>query len=117
MLKENGFRWEPAVYLQAFNAAIAVLVAFNVLSGVTANAATVAVAGAVALATAVLTRPWVVSAFTGAVQTLLSAVVMFGLPLTEQQSGAVLALVAVVLGLVLRSNVTPVTKAQAGLAA
>lgn len=103
----NHPKFEPAVYLQAVNAAVAVALAFQLFPGWIGEAAIVAASGLAALVTAILTRPVVVSALTGAGQTVLTAAVMFGLPLNDQQSGAILALVAIVLGLVLRPNVTP----------
>ncbi|MCA2187681.1 hypothetical protein [Nonomuraea cavernae] len=63
--------------------------------------------GVIALLVAVLTRPFVVSALTGALSTALTGMASFGLPLTEVQTGAFVMLVSAVLGLVLRSNVSP----------
>lgn len=116
-MRDNSPLHEPAVYLQVVNAVVAALVAFGVLNGTWADAVGIAASGVVAVVTAVMTRPVVVSAITGGVQTLLTAVALVGAPITEQQSGALLTVLAVVLGLVLRQNVTPVTKADADLAA
>ncbi|MEV4173967.1 hypothetical protein [Nonomuraea sp. NPDC049709] len=103
------FGHEPAVWLYVINAVVAFLVTIPAV-GLTAETSgyvmTIA-SGAVALVSALLTRPWVVSALTGALSTMLAGLASFGLPLTEQQSGAAVALVSAVLGLLLRSNVSP----------
>ncbi|GAA3172379.1 hypothetical protein [Nonomuraea roseoviolacea] len=103
------FGQEPAVILYVINAAVAFLVTIPAV-GLTEESAgwvmTIA-SGVVALVVAVLTRPWVVSALTGALSTILAGLASFGLPLTEQQSGAFVLLVSAVLGLLLRANVSP----------
>jgi len=52
-------------------------------------------------------EPAMVLAF---VQTLLVLCVTFGLKLTPEQTGAILALTAVVLGLITRTQVSPAVK-------
>lgn len=103
------FGHEPAVILYVVNALVAFLVTIPAV-GLTEESAgwvmTIA-NGVVALAVAVLTRPWVVSALTGAVATILTGLASFGLPLTEQQSATFVMLLSAVLGLVLRANVSP----------
>lgn len=107
----SGFKWEPAVWLQVANLAIALLVSFNLLSGTIAQVAALVVSGGVTLVTAALTRPLVLSAFTGVAQTFLTAyMLLYPNQLNETQEGAILAFVSVVLGLLLRSQVTPTTK-------
>ncbi|MFF4417113.1 hypothetical protein ACFYY8_31720 [Streptosporangium sp. NPDC001559] len=103
------FGQEPAVILYVINALVAFLVTIPAV-GLTEESAgwvmTIA-SGIVALLVAVLTRPWVVSALTGALSTILTGLASFGFPITEQQSAAAVILVSAVLGLVLRANVTP----------
>lgn len=103
------FGREPAVILYVFNAIVAFLVTLPAI-GLTEESAgwvmTIAT-GAVALLVAMLTRPFVVSALTGAMTTVFAGLASFGLPLTEQQAGAFVFLVSAVLGLLLRSNVSP----------
>lgn len=100
--------YEPAVLLQAVNAGLALLVAFGLgLSDGQVGAVTVLATAAVAVATAVMTRPLVVSAVTGAVGTALSAVAAFGLDLSAQQIGAVVTALSIVLALLLRQAVSP----------
>lgn len=48
----------------------------------------------------------------GAVQALLALLVAFGLPLSDAQVGAVLAVTAAVLAVVVRSTVTPTRPAR-----
>ena len=107
------FGHEPAVWLYVINAIVAFLVTIPAV-GLTAETSgyvmTIA-SGVVALVSAILTRPWVVSALTGALATILAGLASFGLPLTEQQSGAFVFLVSAVLGLLLRSNVSPAATA------
>lgn len=103
------FGREPAVWLYVINALVAFLATIPAV-GLTAESSgwvmTIA-NGVVALLVAVLTRPFVVSALTGALSTILTGLASFGLPLTEQQTGAFVMVVSAVLGLVLRSNVSP----------
>lgn len=103
------FGREPAVILYVINAVVAFLVTIPAV-GLTAESSgwvmTIA-NGVVALLVAVLTRPFVVSALTGAISTVLTGLAAFGLPFTEQQTGAFVMVVSAVLGLVLRANVSP----------
>jgi len=103
------FGREPAVWLYVINAIVAFLATIPAV-GLTEESAgwvmTIA-SGVVALLVALLTRPFVVSALTGALSTILTGMASFGLPMTEQQTGAFVIMVSAVLGLVLRSNVSP----------
>lgn len=106
------FGREPAVILHALQAVLAFLVTLPALNqlGLTEEVSgwvlTLA-AGAVALLVAMATRPVVVSALTGAVQTLLTGFVAFGLPLSEQSSGALIAALNVLLMLLMPLGLTP----------
>ncbi|MCT9932461.1 hypothetical protein N5079_19860 [Planotetraspora sp. A-T 1434] len=106
------FGREPAVILHALQAVLAFLVTLPALNslGLTAEVSgwvmTIA-AGLVALLVAVATRPFVVSAATGAVQTILTGLVAFGLPLSEQSTGALVAALNVVLMLLMPLGLTP----------
>lgn len=103
------FGREPAAILYGLQALLAVAVAFG-LFGLTEDSAAWVMTianGVMALIVAVVTRPVVVSALTGAVQTILTGAIAFGLPLTEAQMGTVIAALSVVLGLILRPNVSP----------
>ena len=109
---DSGFKIfgrEPAAILYGLQALLAVAVAFGVL-GLTEESAAWAMTianGVMALIVALVTRPIVVSAMTGAVQTILTGAVAFGLPLTEAQMGTIIAAMSVILGLILRPNVSP----------
>jgi hypothetical protein len=102
------FGYEPAVWVYSLNSLVALVVAFGLdLTQVqTAAIATIAT-GVLAGVVAVMTRPFVVSALTGAVATVLTAVAAFGLQLSADQIGAFVTALGVVLALVLRANVTP----------
>ncbi|MEV0151578.1 MULTISPECIES: hypothetical protein [unclassified Nonomuraea] len=103
------FGREPAAILYALQAVLAVLVAFGVFGLTDESAAWVLTIGngVMALIVAVVTRPFVVSALTGAVQTILTAAIAFGLPVTEAQMGSIIAALSIILGLTLRPNVAP----------
>lgn len=102
------FGYEPAVLIYAANAAVALLVSFGLgLNAGQVSAITVLATAVVAVATAVMTRPIVVSAVTGAVGTALAAVASFGLEFSAQQIGAVVTALSIVLALLLRQNVSP----------
>ena len=100
---------EPAVWLYALQAILAALVAFGVFGLTEDSAAWVLTIGngVMALVVAIVTRPFVVGALTGAVQTVLTGAIAFGLPWTEVQTGAAIAALSVILGLILRPNLEP----------
>ncbi|MFI6510151.1 hypothetical protein ACIBCT_21305 [Streptosporangium sp. NPDC050855] len=103
------FGREPVVWLGAIAAVLAVIVTIPDV-GLTAEAAgwiMTIVSGVFAAAEAIMTRPFVVTALTGAVRTVITGFVFFGLPLTEETSGAIVAALNMVLMLVLANSVTP----------
>lgn len=104
----NGFKFEPAVILYGVNAAVALVVAYGLdLTKTQIAAITVAATAVLAIVTAVMTRPVVVSTITGAVASLLTAVAAFGLHLTGDQIGATVTVLSIGLALLLRQNVSP----------
>ena len=102
------FGREPAVWVYVINSLVAVLVAYGLpLTQVqVATISTVATA-VLAAVVAILTRPFVVSALTGAVATGLTAMAGFGLTLSADQIGATVTILSIGLALLLRSNVSP----------
>lgn len=103
-----SFKFEPAVILYGVNSLVALLVAYGVdLTKDQVAAITVIATAIVAIVTAVMTRPVVVSTITGAVGSLLAAVAAFGLHLSADQIGATVTVLSIVLALLLRQNVTP----------
>lgn len=103
------FGREPVVWLGAISAILAVLVTIPEM-GLSAEAAgwiMVIVSGVFAAAEAIMTRPFVVTALTGAVRTLLTAGLFFGLPISEQTAGMAVSALTAVLMLVLANSVTP----------
>lgn len=108
-MKVTIFGREPAIILYVVNAVVAFLATIPAIGLTEESSAWVMTiaSGVVALVVAFATRPFVVSLLTGAVQTILTGLAAFGLPLTEQMTGAFVILLSGVLGLVLRSNVTP----------
>jgi hypothetical protein len=108
-MKAKIFGYEPAVVLYVINALVAFLVTIPAV-GLTEQSSGYVMTianGGIALVVAVMTRPWVISALTGATATILTGLVSFGLPLTSQQSAAFVILESAVLGLVLRGQVEP----------
>lgn len=102
------FGYEPAVIAYAFNAGVALLVAFGLgMSQVQVSAISVSVTGVLALVVAVMTRPIVVSSITGAAATVMAAVAAFGLEFTAEQIGATVTAMSIALALLLRPNVSP----------
>jgi hypothetical protein len=103
-----GFRAEPATILYGVNAAVALLVAYGLdLSTDQVAAISVIATGVLTVVTAATTRPVVVSSITAAVGTCLTAVAAFGLHLSADQIGATVTALSIVLGLLLRQNVSP----------
>lgn len=102
------FKLEPAVIIYSVNAFVALLVSFGLgLSQDQVSAITVIATAVVAIVTAIMTRPIVVSALTGAVGSLLAAVAAFGFELSAEQIGATVTFMSIVLALLLRQNVSP----------
>lgn len=104
----KSFKLEPATILLGINAVVALLVAYGMdLSKDQVQAITVIATAVLTVATAVMTRPFVVSAVTAAVGSLLAAVAAFGLHLSADQIGATVTALSIVLALLLRQNVSP----------
>ncbi|MGR6921122.1 hypothetical protein ACU635_43360 [[Actinomadura] parvosata] len=100
---------EPAAIAYILNALLAFLVTIPQL-GLTEEAAgymSTIGSGVLALIVAWQTRPWVISALTGAVSTILTGVSHFWLVLTPAQTAAFVLFLSAVLGLVLRGQVSP----------
>lgn len=107
-MKITIFGREPAIWVYAINSLVALAVAFGLnLSQEQTGAITTIATGVLAAVVAIMTRPFVVSALTGAVGTILTAVAAFGLEFTSDQIGTFVAALGVVLSLALRMNVTP----------
>ncbi|MEO3875517.1 hypothetical protein ABGB18_42620 [Nonomuraea sp. B12E4] len=104
------FGRDPAAILYGLQSLLAVLVAFGTLTGDAADYTMVVANGLMALIVALTTRPVVVAAITGAVQTVLTGIVAFGLPglsFTTAQQGVIIAALAAILALMLRQNQEP----------
>lgn len=102
------FGFEPAVVAYGVNALVALLVAYGLeLSQSQVEAIAVITTAILAAVVAAMTRPIVVSTITGAVGTALVAVAAFGLTLNEEQIGATVTALSIVLALLLRQNVSP----------
>ncbi|MEV4078938.1 hypothetical protein AB0J43_01425 [Nonomuraea fuscirosea] len=103
------FGQEPATIMYVLNALLAFLVTLPQLHLTDTAAGYISTIGAgiLALAVAWQTRPWVISALTGSVNTILTGISHFWLVLTPAQTAAFILLLSALLGLVLRGQVSP----------
>lgn len=102
------FGYEPAVLLAGLNAAVALLVSFGLpLSSTQANAITVIATAGIGIWIALLTKPVAPTAVATLVGTALTALGAFHAHLSDTQVSSVVAVVSIVLGLLLRANVSP----------
>lgn len=107
-IEPDFVRYEPVIVAWALNGGLAVLLGNVVGISPTQEAAvTTIVTGAVAIFTAIKTDNFTVSGFTGVLSTVLVAAAAFGLHLSSQEIGVSVAVIAGILGLVLRANVSP----------
>jgi hypothetical protein len=104
------FGREPAAISYGIQSLLAVIVAFGVITGEAADWTMTIVNGVLALLVALTTRPVVVASITGAVSTILTGIVSFGLPgltFTTVQQGVIIGALTAWLGLWLRPNQSP----------
>jgi hypothetical protein len=110
------FKYEPAVYLYAANALVALAVAYGLPLTELQTAAVTTIATAVLTVwTAFRTRPVDVSAVTAAVGIALTALTAFKLNLSSDMIGTTVGFGSILLALVLRQNVSPVVNVAAAL--
>jgi hypothetical protein len=99
----------PAAWLAAITAVLAVVTNLPG-SPVTGEMAAWIVTIASAVFTALeawLVRPVTVPMLTGAIRTTIAAVVLFGVPISDTLSGAIVAAIAMLFGLMVHANGTP----------
>lgn len=107
-IEPDFVKYEPVIVAWALNGGLAVLLGNVVGISPTQEAAvTTIVTGAVAIYTAIKTDNFTVSGFTGVLSTVLVAAAAFGLHLSSQEIGVGVAVIAGILGLILRQNVSP----------
>lgn len=102
-----SFKWEPVAWLAAIQSLLAVGVAFDLVTGDTAAWLLTLTSAAFAAVEAFMVRPMTPAALTGAIRTALTALAMFGLPITEDMSAALVGLGTMILGLMVRNGVSP----------
>jgi hypothetical protein len=101
-------RYEPVIVAWALNGGLAVLLGNLVhISSTQEAAVTTIFTAAVAIYSAIRTRPFEVSLFTGAVTTIGVAAAAFGLHLPAHDVGIGAAVLSALVALLLRTNVTP----------
>lgn len=111
---------EPAALVGVVESVLAVLLTFGVLGLDQAEAGVImaAVVAVLGLVTAWATKDTLLSALSGAAKAVLVLAATFGLPLTDNQTGAVVAAITVLGGFWLRQNTsaveTPISAASAG---
>jgi hypothetical protein len=106
----NPFK-EPAVFVGVVEAVLAVLVVFD-LFGLNAEKSALLVGvvnAALGFGLAFVTKTPTLAVFTGFAKAALALAVGYGLTLSEAQTGALLAAVAVVAGYFLRTQTSPST--------
>jgi hypothetical protein len=110
-LEPDFIKYEPVIVAWALNGGLAVLLGNVVhLTSVQEAAVTTIATGVVAVFTALHTKPFAATAFTGALTTILVAGAAFGLHLPAADIGVGVAILASVAGLGLRANVSPVAE-------
>lgn len=104
-----GFKFEPVAWLAAIQSALALLVAFpGVELGADTAAWLLTITSAVfAAVEAFMVRPFTPAALAGAIRTLLTAVVMFGFPISDEFSAALIGFATLVYGFLVRGQVSP----------
>lgn len=103
------FGREPALWIGVIQATLGLIVTLG-FAWLDATDATNIVATLTALAgvaTAISTRPWRLSIFTGAVSTVAVLFAGYGLNFTQEQVGAVQLILVTVVTLVARNQITP----------
>jgi hypothetical protein len=111
-IEPDFIKYEPVILAWALNGGLAVLLGNLIHISSTQEAAVTTIAtGLVAVFTALHTKPFAATAFTGALTTILVAGAAFGLHLPSQDIGVAVAVLASIAGLGLRANVSPVAAA------
>lgn len=103
------FKFEPIMWLTSVQSALALAVAtpfIHLDPSVAAWLLTLTSAG-FAVVEAAMVRPFTPAALAGAIRTLLTAVVLFGFPVTEDFSTALVGFATLVYGLLVRNGVEP----------
>jgi hypothetical protein len=101
------FGREPALLLTGALAILQLVAVLLDLSADQQNGLSVIATAVYGILLAVLTRPWQPSAITGGLATILTALAVFGVELSPDTTSALNAVVAAVLALVLRVQVSP----------
>lgn len=103
------FGREPALWINVIAAVLSMFVTFQ-MSGLSDSQATNIVAALTAAAgviTAIKTRPWSVSLFTGFISSAAVLAAGYGLDFSQQQIGAVQLIAATILTLLARGQIEP----------
>lgn len=117
------FGREPAVIVSLIEAALAMLVAFGVLAGLgikgQAELALVmaVVSGLAGVYVAYVTQATLLGVCVGLLKALIALGAVYGLTLTVEQTGALIAFLTVALGLYQRTQTGPAPRASFNLAA
>lgn len=101
------FGREPAWWASTIEAGLTLLMVFDILSQNTFGYVLPVVQAGLGLYVAWVTKETMLSALTGLVKALLSALIIFGWALTDTQTAAVLAFVALVGGAFVRDRTYP----------
>jgi hypothetical protein len=103
----HGLKWYPAAYASFLTAALGVVVALNFLSQTTASYVATLGTAVIGLGTVVLARPFDIVALGPALTATLTGIVAFGLKWDDQQIGAVVTFVTLIVGYATHAVATP----------
>lgn len=108
-MRTSIFGREPALWINVIAAVLSMLVTFQMswLSDSQATLTVAALTAAAGLITAIKTRPWSVSLFTGFISSVAVLAAGYGLDFTQQQVGAVQLIAATILTLLARGQISP----------
>jgi len=100
---------EPTAWLQMLSAVLGFLVTFgwDVLTARQAGLIVALVSAVLATINALLVRPWMPTIFAGVITAGAALLAAYGLELNQEMVGTVQMLTVAVMGLVIRSQVTP----------
>lgn len=115
MQRSFSLALNPVAILYALNTGVALLVSFGLPLSQTGVAAVTTIATAVlSLIAAFTARPVALGLLSAAATSLLTAAAAFGLNLTADQTGLVVAVLSLVVGLLTHQAVIPQTAAKQG---
>lgn len=108
-MRTSFFGREPALWINVIAAVLSMLVTFQMswLSDSQATLIVAALTAAAGLITAIKTRPWSVSLFTGFISSAAVLLAGYGLDIGQERVGYVQLIAATILTLIARGQISP----------